>query len=97
MFHMLCLFSPTGVTWLNPFITIEAGGKSGRLVVVVVGLAAELDGVGGFVGGAVCADTQEALKPNSRNTAAMTFFCDICFIVNVFQQIVTIRLFRTGC
>ena len=89
MFHMLCLFSPTGVTWLKPFITSDAGGKSGRLV--VVGLLADVGGVDGFFGGADCAASQPGI-PQSSNNAARFFFFAMCFIVNVSQQIVAVRL-----
>ncbi|MEE3368646.1 MAG: hypothetical protein VX346_04800 [Planctomycetota bacterium] len=85
---MLCLSSPTGVTWLKPFITSEAGGKSGRLV--VVGLLAELGGVDGLVGGFDCADTHAGI-PQSSNNAAKIFLFAMCFIVYVSQQIVAVR------
>lgn len=70
-------------------MTIDAGGKSGRLV--VVGLLVELGGVDGFFGGADCADTQAGI-PQSSNNAARIFLFAMCFIVNVSQQIVAVRL-----
>ena len=89
MFHMLRLSSPTGVTWLKPFITSEAGGKSGRLVIVGL-LTDELGGVDGLVGGADCADSQAGSPQSSNNAARVSFFA-MCFIVNVSQQIVAVR------
>ena len=78
---------------MNPFSTIEAGGKSGRLVTVglVDDLVGELGDVDGLVGGADCADTHTGI-PQTNNNATKFFLFAMCFIVNVSQQIVTVRL-----